>query len=87
MLELLIRLEYKRQALRRRVLGKVGISDDSYFGIAVMAILFGLFMGPLTWPSWGIAAGPFWLAMLVLIVGGLLLCATVILAPVGLILL
>ena len=31
MLELLVRLEYKRRALARTVLGMAGVSSDSYF--------------------------------------------------------
>jgi len=39
MLELLIRLEYKRQACRRRALGRFSQHGDSYFGVALIVLL------------------------------------------------
>ena len=39
MLGLLYRLESRRQALRSRVMGALGVSDDTHFGLAVFVVL------------------------------------------------
>ena len=39
MLGLLYRLESRRQALRRRVMGALGVSDDTHFAMAVFVVL------------------------------------------------
>jgi len=43
MLELLIRLEYKRRAFRSKLLNSVNHCDRSYFGIAFIMMLMAVF--------------------------------------------
>jgi len=82
MLEMLILLEYKRQSLRRKVLGTSGISCDSYLGFALFAVLVSVF----AWPILPIVADLPLLAVIATILGFIFLF-TIVLAPVGLFLL
>ena len=84
MLEFLIRLEYKRQALRKRVLGCFGDPDRSFFGLA--ALIFFAFLPTIVAPTVAAAgAPPEAVAVGALILIGSILCATVIAAPLGLV--
>jgi hypothetical protein len=88
MLQLVARLEYERQAfIRRRLLRNLGASGPAYWGIA--GLLFFLFLFPMIIaPPVALAeAPPEAVAVGGLVVAGFVLCATIILAPVGLILL
>jgi len=80
MLELFAGLEYRRQILRSRLLGAAGIPDDPYqvVGVAILMIVVAAL-----YPVW--PAIPFVLGPIALI--ALLLIFTVILAPIGLLLL
>ena len=85
MLELLVRLEYKRQALRRKVLGMFRQHGESYFALAGVLVLIGIMTAPLWLPAAPIALGfgTYFLAALIIL--GILSIATVILAPASLI--
>jgi len=82
MREFLVRLENRRLALRERVLGKLHLDNDSYFGMAL--IVLGL---TLAIPGGFIALPPFAVVVLLLGVLGLILLFTIIFAPLGLFLL
>ena len=88
MLQLLARLECERQAfIRRRLIQNLGQSGTAYWGIA--GLLFFLFLFPMIIaPPVALAEAPPE-AVLVggLVVAGFIMCATIILAPVGLVLL
>jgi hypothetical protein len=82
LLGLLIRLELKRQALRKRFLAGAGRAD-SFLTLGVLVFLIGIIAAPLVATALGpfsIVAGGF------LIVGGVL-TLTIALAPAGLFLL
>ena len=83
MIEILVQLEYRRRALRRRALRKLAQSDERYFAVGGMLFAIAAFIAPLfpgTLPPLSILAGS------VIIFGGVLLF-TVILIPAGLFLL
>ena len=83
MLEILAELEYKRRALRRRVLRALVQRDDPYFAAGVAVFIIAAFLTPLyagTLPPLSILAGSLF------VIGGVLLF-TIILIPVGLFLL
>ena len=82
MFDVLVRLEYKRRVLRRRVLGMFRQRDDSYLGIALIVLAISMMtpLLPITLPTLGIVSTLF-------IVVGILLLLTIIFAPVGLFLL
>ncbi len=84
MVELLVRLEYRRQALRKRVLGSLTDLDRSFFGLA--ALIFFAFLPTIVAPAVAAAAAPPESVVVgALILIGTILCATVIAAPVGLV--
>ena len=84
MLELLIRLECKRQACRRRLLGHFTNLDRSYFGLA--ALIFFAFLPAIVQPALAAAeAPPEAVVVGALILIGCILCATIIAAPIGLV--
>jgi len=88
MLQLLVRLECKRQDLiRRRLLQHLGESGTSFWGIA--GLIFFLFLFPIIIsPPVAVAETPPEAVIVgVLVTVGLTLCATIFLAPVGLVLL
>lgn len=88
MLELLVRLECKRQDLiRKRALRQIGESGTSFWGIAGLVFLLWFFPLLLTAPA-GVAEAPPMAALEGgLIVGGFVLCVTIVGAPIGLFLL
>lgn len=82
MVELLVRLEYKRRALRRRVLGTLGISGDRYYGIAFvlfLILMFGL-LSPGTWLGLPFLA----VVIIAFVLLGIALLFTIVLAPASL---
>ena len=87
MLELLVRLECKRQALiRRRLVQNFG-SGPAYWGIAGLIFFISVFPMLLAPPTTVATAPPEAVLVGGLILGGFVLCATIFLAPVGLVLL
>ena len=94
MVGLLRGLELRRQALRRRLLRGLGVSDDSYHCIAVVWFFFALPAILVAVPmiiGGGPIVAPGYLVVAVVPIGlaafGLLLCLSLIAAPVGLLLL
>jgi len=88
MLELLVRLECKRQELiSRRLLRRSGESGTSFWGIA--SLIFFLFLFPMIIsPPVAVAEAPPEAVIVgVLVTLGLIFCGTIFLAPVGLVLL
>ncbi len=87
MLELLVQLECKRQAfIRRRLIQNLG-SGPAYWGIAALIFFTSLFPMLISPPVAVAASPPEAVAVGGLILGGFILCATIFLAPVGLVLL
>ena len=87
MLELLVRLECKRQAfIRRRLIQNIG-SSPAYWGIAALIFFISLFPMIIAPPVTLAAAPPEAVAVGALILTGFVLCATIIGAPLGLLLL
>ena len=86
MLEVLVRLEYKRQALRQRLMAGFADLDGCFFGLAAL-IFFACLPTIMAPPVAAAAAPPEAVAVGVLIMVGCVMCATIIGAPVGLILL
>lgn len=84
MLELLIRLEYKRQACRRRALGESTQRGDSYFGVALIVLLLAIVPPTALVPLVPLGST---LGLVVLVIGGLVLVLTIVGAPLGLLLL
>ena len=82
MLELIIGLEFKRQALRRQISRMFHQSSDRYFGLALIVLGMSLMI-----PGIAIAIPAVPGIALVLGTIGLGLILTIILAPIGLILL
>jgi len=82
MQELLIGLEFRRQALRRQLLRVFRQGGDRYFGIAL--IVLGL---SLVFPGFAVVVPIVPGVALVLALSGLMLILTVIAAPLGLMLL
>jgi hypothetical protein len=82
-LELLIRLELKRQALRRKMLGVFRQDDDGYFAVGLMVIA--ILLAPPT--PLVIIAPAYTLGAIGIALVGAVLVLTVLLAPVGLMLL
>ena len=83
MFDVLVRLEYKRRVLRRRVLGMFGQSGNNYFVVGVIVLVLGLCMTPIL----PISLAPLSIvAGYCLFVGGALLLS-IVLAPPGLLLL
>ena len=83
MLEVLIRLEYKRQALRRKILKHFSGAETGLYAIGGV-IAFALCTGLIVPTTAAATAPPETVAAGVAISLGLVLCATVILLPVGL---
>ena len=87
MFELLVRFECKRQAfIRRRLLCNIGDSGHTYFGIAGLLFFLCLFPMLVVPPAALAVAPPAAVAVGTLVLVGFVMCATIILAPVGLIL-
>lgn len=87
MLELLVRLECKRQAfIRRRLVQNFG-SGPAYWGIAGLIFFVSLFPMIVAPPVTLATAPPEAVAVGGLILIGFILCATIVLAPLGLVLL
>ena len=87
MLELLVQLECKRQAfIRRRLIQNIG-SSPAYWGIAALIFFISLFPMIIAPPVTLAAAPPEAVAVGGLILAGFLMCATIFLAPIGLVLL
>ena len=87
MLELLVQLECKRQAfIRRRLIQNLG-SGTAYWGIAALIFFTSLFPMLVAPPAAVAAAPPEAVAVGGLILAGFLMCATIVLAPIGLVLL
>ena len=82
LLDLLIRLEYKRRTLRNRVLRRLGLPGDSYNAAAVLMLVL-IFIPPVTiaLPATIPILAP-WIAVIALV--GLFLLITIAWAPVGL---
>jgi hypothetical protein len=88
MFELLVRFECQRQAfIRRRLLRNIGDSGHAYFGIAGLIFFMCLFPMLIAPPVAVAEAPPAAVAVGALVLTGFVMCATIILAPVGLILL
>ena len=87
MLQLLVQLECKRQAfIRRRLIQNIG-SSPAYWGIAALIFFISLFPMIIAPPVTLAAAPPEAVAVGGLILAGFLMCATIFLAPIGLVLL
>ena len=88
MFELLVRFECKRQAfIRSRLLCNIGDSGHTYFGIAGLIFFLCLFPMLIAPPVAVVEAPPAAVAVGTLVLVGFVMCATIILAPIGLILL
>ena len=88
MLQLLIRLEYKRQDfIRSKLMLNFVNSATAYFGIAGLIFFIALFPMLISPPVAVAEAPPEAVVVGGLILVGFLMCATVVLAPVGLVLL
>ena len=88
MFELLVRFECQSQSfIRRRLLCNVGHSGHAYFGIAGLIFFIALFPMLVAPPAAVAAAPPEAVAVGGLIFVGFIMCATIVLAPVGLMLL
>lgn len=79
MFEVLLRLEYKRRLLRRRVLGMFGLRDDRYFGVALIVIAISMMtpLVPVSLPTMGVVSS-------FLLVVGILAIFTIVFIPIGL---
>jgi len=77
--EVLLRLEYKRRLLRRRVLGMFGLRDDRYFGVALIVIAISMMtpLVPVSLPTMGVVSS-------FLLVVGILAIFTIVFIPIGL---
>lgn len=86
MFELLVQLKLRRQAfIRRRLPRNESGSDHSYFAIA--SLIFFLSLPLIVCPPVALVeAPPAAVVIAVLVVLGFILCATIVLAPIGLIL-
>ena len=82
MLELIIGLDFKRQALRRQVSRMLYGDDDRYFGIALVVLGISLML-----PGVAIAVPTLPFVAVSLAVIGLACICTIVLAPIGLIVL
>lgn len=88
MLELLVRLECKRQDLsKKRALRQIGESGNSFWGIAGLVFFISLFPLLIAAPAAAAAAPPEAGLVGGLVLAGFILCATVVGAPIGLVLL
>jgi hypothetical protein len=88
MLELLVRLECKRQDLiRKRALRQIGESGTSFWGIASLIFFISLFPLLIAAPAAAAATPPEAGLVGGLTLAGFVLCATVVGAPIGLVLL
>ncbi len=83
MLELLVEFELRRQALRRSLLRLLGQDDKRFFGVALMVLGIAL----TTTPAGIITLPPSIVTVLGVGFVGLLMVFTIVLLPVGLILL
>ena len=86
MLELLVRLECKRQVLRGKLLGRLGLSGDRYHAMVGLILFLYFALIPVTIVVTPLAGIPFFSILAGLVVLGVLLLFTVMLAPVSLIL-
>ena len=82
MLELIVGLELKRQVLRRQVFRMFHQDGDRYLGVALMVLGIAFMI-----PGFSIAIPALPVIALVLGILGLFLICTIILAPVGLVVL
>jgi hypothetical protein len=83
-LQLLVRLECKRQDLiRKRALRQIGESGTSFWGIAGLIFFISLFAMAASPPA-TVVATPWAELVVMLILGGFILCATIVAAPIGL---
>ena len=82
MFGVLVRLEYKRRVLRRRVLGMFRQRDDSYLGIALIVLAISMMtpLLPISLPTLGVVSTLF-------IVVGILALLSIVFIPIGLFLL
>jgi len=88
MFELLVRFECQRQAfIRGRLLRNIGDSGHAYFGIAGLIFFISLFPMLIAPPVAVAETPPAAVAVGALVLVGFVMCATIILAPVGLVLL
>ncbi len=87
MLQLLVQLECKRQAFIRRRLIQNLSSGNSYWGIAGLIFFVSLFPMLISAPAAVAEAPPAAGAVGGLILAGFVLCATIVGAPIGLVLL
>jgi hypothetical protein len=88
MLQLLVRLECKRQDLiRKRALRRISEPGTAFWGIAALIFFVSLFPLLLAAPVAVAATPPEATLVGGLILGGFILCATVVGAPIGLVLL
>jgi len=93
MLELALQLEYKRQAFRRKLLGRLANLDRAYPGLAIITLLFYIFVITpevvLVFPTAPVLPFfipvPFAFAIAAFVLMGLALALTVVLFPVSLI--
>lgn len=87
MLQLLVQLECKRQAfIRKRFIQNIG-SGPAYWGVAGLIFFISLFPTIISPPVAVTEAPPEAVAVGVLIFAGFALCATIVGAPLGLLLL
>jgi hypothetical protein len=86
LLELLIRLEYRRQTFRRKLLDGAGDLDGCFLGLA--ALIFFAYLPTIAAPAAAAAAAPpEAVAVGALVMIGCIFCATIIGAPLGLVIL
>jgi len=83
MFELMVRLELKRQAIRKRLLSNTSDSGDSYFALAALIALVSVPVCCVCPPLVLIEAPVAATAVVGLVIVGLFMCFTIILAPVG----
>jgi hypothetical protein len=88
MFELLVRFECQKQAfISRRLLRNIGGSGHAYLGIAGLIFFVALFPMLVSPPAAVAEAPPEAVAVGALVLVGFVACATIVLAPLGLILL
>ena len=86
-LELLVRVECKRQAfIKKRLIQNIG-SGSSYWGIAGLIFFISLFPMLIAPPVAVAGAPPEAIAVGGLILVGFIMCASIVMAPIGLLLL
>lgn len=83
MFELMVRLELKRQVIRKRLLRNTSDSGDSYYALAALIALVSVPVCCICPPLVVIEAPLACMAVFGLVLVGLFMCFTIILAPVG----